>query len=87
ALKIGLEAGLRRITLESGCLKPINHLEAKIVEATSFGCIVNDILTLAKSCIDISFSHVRSGNQVAHCITKLSVSSGWRKSLLKLLIL
>ncbi|KAL2892759.1 DNA mismatch repair protein MutS [Bienertia sinuspersici] len=54
ALKIGLEAGLRRITLESDCLKPINHLGAKIVEATSFG----------------------SGNQVAHCLAKLSSSLG-----------
>ncbi|KAL2935303.1 Pre-mRNA-processing ATP-dependent RNA helicase PRP5 [Bienertia sinuspersici] len=73
ALRIAVEAGLRKVVLETNCLKLSNHLQKSCCDHSYFGSAVNDILQLTKGCQDISFTHVkRSGNLVAHNLGRLS---------------
>ncbi|KAL2898787.1 hypothetical protein RDABS01_028361 [Bienertia sinuspersici] len=74
-LLITIEAGLRKVVVETDNLKLAQQLRRSIKENTAFGCIVKDVLQFAKLCTDISFAHVRrEGNKVAHCLAKLSKS-------------
>ncbi|KAL2941342.1 hypothetical protein RDABS01_029692 [Bienertia sinuspersici] len=77
--KMGLGAVMRyhlgKVVVETDNLKLALHLRRSIKENTTFGCIVKDVLQLAKLCTSISFAHVRrEGNRVAHCLAKLSKS-------------
>ncbi|KAL2903134.1 Transketolase [Bienertia sinuspersici] len=73
ALSIAMEAGLRKVILETDNLTLFQCLAKKRVECSAFGVIVKDILRLAKNCNYIAFSHVkREGNKVAHNLAKMS---------------
>ncbi|KAL2940934.1 hypothetical protein RDABS01_029284 [Bienertia sinuspersici] len=73
ALKIAVEAGLRKVILETDCKKLVNHLKKGCCDLTYFGRVVSDILQIASVCNEISFSHVkRSGNLVAHKLARIS---------------
>ena len=75
SLSIALEAGLRRVQVESDSLKVIVHLKEGKRENSSFGNIIYDILEISKRCESIIFSHVcRTGNKVAHQLAQLSSS-------------
>lgn len=50
AVKIATEAGLRSIVLESYCQKLITHLKLGLVENTSFGNIVANIVEFGSCC-------------------------------------
>ena len=75
ALQIAIEAGLRNLILETDCLKLVNYLKNGVVEASSFGNLVGDILECGKVCSSLSFAYVgRNGNKVAHKLAHVSRS-------------
>ncbi|KAL2930750.1 hypothetical protein RDABS01_036160, partial [Bienertia sinuspersici] len=64
ATKIAYEAGLRRMVLESDCMKLVTQLRRGRGDPTNFGVIVNDIIAWGRSCIQFATSFVRrSGNR------------------------
>lgn len=63
----------RHLMLESDCLKLISHLKKGVIENTSFGAIVSDILFCSTLCVSVSFNHIyREGNRVAHKLAHMS---------------
>ncbi|XP_010684219.1 putative ribonuclease H protein At1g65750 [Beta vulgaris subsp. vulgaris] len=66
-LAIAGAAGFREIILENDCLKLISQLKKHVLENSSFGNIVKDILDYVQAFNVVSFNHIcRSGNTVAH---------------------
>ncbi|KAL2906176.1 3-deoxy-manno-octulosonate cytidylyltransferase [Bienertia sinuspersici] len=65
ALSIAIEAGFRRVILETDNIKLAHHLSKKKMDLTAFGNMVEDILRLASQC---QFG----GNNVAHKLAKYS---------------
>lgn len=75
AMQISMEAGLQGLILESDSLKLISHLNRGLIESSSFGFLVADILKLLSRCLVFSCKHVkRGGNKVAHKLAHLSKS-------------
>ncbi|KAL2893209.1 Dihydroorotase [Bienertia sinuspersici] len=72
ALNIALKAGLKRAILETNCITLAHHLQKGRDEPSEFGSMVKDILHVVSNYVNITFSHVRSGDIVAHNMTKLS---------------
>ncbi|XP_021736443.1 uncharacterized protein LOC110702992 [Chenopodium quinoa] len=74
SLSISLEAGFRKVILETDNLKLLQHVKHRKTQCTSFGLIVKDILYLADSCVFFYVSQVgRMGNGVAHRLAKASI--------------
>ena len=74
-LLIALEAGLRRVVVETDNLKLYTYLKQKTKEVSEFGFLVADIIKLSEQCDMFFASFVRRlGNRVAHAMAKLSNS-------------
>lgn len=80
AMQVSLDGGMNRLIMESDCLKLISHLKRGVIESSSFGFLVADILDLSKQCLFFSCQHVkRVGNQVAHKLAHISKGFSVRK--------
>ena len=77
AVEIASDIGLNKIMVESDCLKLINHLQKRKVEASAFGQLVADILAFMKNLTSFYFLHLkREGNIVAHRLSHISIYLG-----------
>jgi ribonuclease HI len=71
ALKLALEKGSRKISLESDCMGAVSKLRGAVKDRSVHGPLVEDIKSLLRSFEDYSVRHVRrSGNGVAHLLAK-----------------